>query len=330
MKRVLAASAKLLKEACKTSLVLFKITIPISILTKVAAEAGLIDQLGMALGPIMEIVGLPGSMGLVWATAMITHLYGGMIVFASLAPDAGLSVAQVTVLTTMMLVAHALPVELRIAQKAGPRFRIMALLRLTSAFVLGWLLFKIYSLTGYLQTANASIWSPPQQAAPSWSSWLLGEVRNLLSIFLIILCLLTAMKLLEKFGITALFTRLLEPVLSSMGMSRAAAPITIIGMTLGLSYGGGLIIQEAQSGRLGKQDIFFSLVLMGLCHSIVEDTLLMMVMGGHLSGILVGRTLFALLVTFLLVKILRRMPEERFDRFLYRSRQPAGAIDKHS
>ncbi len=318
MTGILSVADKLLRDACRTSLTLFKITIPISILTKLAAEAGLVDQLGIALGPVMEIVGLPGSMGLVWATAMVTHLYGGMIVFASIAPGADLTVAQVTVLTTMMLVAHALPVELRIAQKAGPRFRVMALLRLGSAFLLGWILYQIYSLTGSLQTANKSLF-PPVQANPTWFGWLVGELRNLVAIFLIILCLLAVMKLLERLGVTALLTRFLEPVLSAMGMSRAAAPVTIIGMTLGLSYGGGLILQEARSGRLSQRDIFFSLAFMGLCHSIVDDTLLMMVFGGHLSGILWARVLFALLVIFLLVRVFRRLPAQDFERYCFRT-----------
>ncbi len=308
---------KLLNDAIRTSLTLFKITIPISILTKLLTEFGLIDQLGRALGPIMELVGLPGSMGLVWATAMVTHLYGGMIVFASLAPDANLTVAQVTILTTMMLVAHALPIELRIAQKAGTRFRVMATLRLVGAFSLGWLLFQFYRITDTLQTANQSFWSPPQQD-PSWIVWLVGEVRNLLSIFLIILCLLFIMRILEKIGIISLMTKLLRPILSLLGISKEAAPLTIIGMTLGISYGGGLIIQEAQTGNLTKQDVFYSMALMGLCHSVFEDTMLMMVLGGHLSGILWARLVFALLCTALLVRLARRIPTATFNRYLVR------------
>jgi spore maturation protein SpmB len=276
------------------------------------------DQLGVVLGPVMELVGLPGSMGLVWATAMITNLYGGLVVFASLAPDAGLTVAQVTTLCSMMLVAHGLPVELRIAQKAGPRLRAMAMLRFGGAFLLGWLLYLTYSLTGSLQSPNTTFWVPPRQD-PSWIAWGIGEIRNMLLIFIIILSLLLVMRLLERAGIVNLLTKLLEPVLSLMGMCKGTAPITIIGMTLGLSYGGGLIIQEARAGKLTKQDVFFSLGFMGLCHGIIEDTLLMMVLGAHLSGILWGRLLFSLLLVALLVKVMRSLPDKTFNRYLFRA-----------
>ena len=43
-------------------------------------------MLGEALSPIMRVVGLPGSMGLVWATGMLVNMYAAIVVFASLAP----------------------------------------------------------------------------------------------------------------------------------------------------------------------------------------------------------------------------------------------------
>jgi hypothetical protein len=308
---------ELLRDALRTSAELFKIIIPISILTRFLQQWGVIDQLGVLLGPVMELVGLPGQIGLVWATAMLTNLYGGMVVFASLAPGLGLTVAQVTVLTTMMLVAHGLPVELRIAQKAGTRFRAMALIRIGGALLLGWLLYHAYQLSGTLQQANQALWNPPA-VDPAWTSWLVAELRNMAAIFLIILCLMALLRLLKKLGVSDLMTRLLEPLLTLLGMGRAAAPVTIIGMTLGLSYGGGLIIQEAKSGRLGKRDVFCSLALMGLCHSLIEDTLLMMLLGGHFSGVFWGRLLFSLLAVFLLGKLIRRLPQAFFERFLVR------------
>ncbi len=313
----LAGVNGLLREALATSGTLFKIIIPISILTRLLQQWGGIDHLGVLLGPVMELVGLPGQIGLVWATAMVTNLYGGMVVFASVAPGLGLTIAQVTVLTTMMLVAHALPVELRIAQKAGTRFRVMALLRVGGALLLGGLLNTIYQQTGTLQQTNRAIWNPPP-VDPSWSGWLLAELRNMVSIFLIILSLMALLKLLKALGISDLMTRLLEPLLKLLGMGREAAPLTIIGMTLGISYGGGLIINEAQSGRLNKQDIFFSMVMLGFSHSLIEDTLVMMLLGGHVSGVFWGRLLFSLLSIWMLCLLVKRLPLALFERYLMR------------
>lgn len=318
--RVKTWISQLVHDAFRTTTVLLKITIPISLLTKLLKEAGVTDQLGILLSPVMGLLGLPGSMGLVWATAMLTNLYTAMIVFASLAPEAHLSVAQVTVLCTLMLVAHGLPVEIGIARSAGPRVRAMTAVRIGGAVLMGGCLNQIYLITGFLQQPNKAIWNPPPQET-AWMAWATGELRNILWIFLIILTLLFVMRILHAIGLMNILTRGLEPGLTFLGIGREAAPITIIGMMVGLSYGGGLIIQEARSGHLQNRDVFFSLALMGLSHSLIEDTLLMMVLGGSISGVLFGRVFFSLLIIFIMVKLMKSCSEETFDRYFYRNRQ---------
>ena len=321
-KRLSDEAASLLRETGKTSFMLFKIMVPISIATKILADLGLIDHLSVLLAPAMKLVGLPGSMGLVWAAAMLTSLSGGIAAFLTIAPSETLTAEQITVLSAMMLVAHALPLELRIAQKAGPRLRGMLLLRVGGALAFGWALHMIYSHGGWLQQAG-QVAGDPQAVDPSWWAWAQSQGLHLLKIFAIILGLLLLLRVLKLLGITALLTWLLKPVLKGLGMSEAAAPVTIIGMTLGIGYGGALLIREARSGELDKRDVFSSLSLLALCHSLIEDTFLMKkMMGADLSGILWARIVFALAVTFVLVKLTARIPEAAFDRFFCGVQEP--------
>ncbi len=294
-----------------------RIVIPIGIVTRICEQLGWISHLGDLLGPLMQLVGLPGELGLVWATTMVLNIYAGVMVFATLSTGLELNVAQMTVIGTMMLVAHALPVELRVAQKIGTRFRIMLLLRVAGAFVLGALLNQIYRLSDTLQQPATTLWRPVAQDT-GWLAWGLGQFKSMLMILVIIFSLMLLLKLCRKVGITALLTRLLEPLLTLLGMGREVAPLTIIGMTLGISYGGGLLIAEVAKGTLAKKDVFLSLALMGLCHSLIEDTLIVLLFGGHLSGILWGRILFALLMTFLFARLLRVLPQRVFERYLVR------------
>lgn len=314
---------RLLRDAWNTSWALFKIMLPISILTKVLQDCGVIEIIGRGLGPVMECVGLPGSMGLVWASSMMTNIYGGVVVFAALVPTHPLTVAQVTVLGTMVLVAHALPVELRIAQKAGTRFRIMLLIRVLGAVLLGLILNTLYTRTGWLQQPAEALWTltAPDRA---WGAWAANELRNYAMIFAIILALLLLLRILDAVGVISFLTRMLNPVLVRLGIGRAAAPLTMIGMTMGITYGGGLIIQEAQSGRISSRDVFFSLALLGLAHSVIEDTLLMVALGAHVSGLLWGRVLFALLVVAAMVRVLSRVSDEVFNRWFVRPPKPTG------
>jgi spore maturation protein SpmB len=308
-----------LREAGEVSLRLFRIMVPILVGVKILQELGAVSYLALPLKPLMQLVGLPGEMGLVWATAMLNNLYSGIVVFLSLPQAQTLSVAQVTVLTTMMLVAHALPVEGRIAQESGNRICFQILLRVGGALLLGVLLHLAYSGAGWLQQDNVIFWQGGGAADSGWVQWGLAQLRNLAAIFLIILGLVLLLRTLERFRVTEFFVRMLEPVLRFLGMGRATAPLTIVGMTMGLTYGGGLIIKESRSGRVPRRDVFASVSMMGLSHSLIEDTMLMRLMGGHFSGILWGRLIFSLAAVYLLVRIVPRLSGKVVHRVLYRT-----------
>ena len=301
----------------RISLELYKIMIPIIIAVKLLQELGLIAWLALPLAPVMHLVGLPGEMGLVWATALVNNIYGSMIVFVSLAGQHDLTVAQVTVLGVMILIAHGLPVELQIVRKSGPRMGFQALLRIGGALLLGWMLSKLYAWGGWLQESNVILWQPEPQSE-DLLAWGLGQAQNLAMIFVIIVALSLIMRVFTAIGLTGLCVRLLAPVLRMLGIGPAAGTLTIVGMVMGLSYGGGMIMHEAHSGKVPPKDIFSSLSLMGLSHSVFEDTLLMAVLGAHSSGLLWGRVLFTLVVVALLVRVVAWMGDEFFYRRLFK------------
>jgi len=301
----------------RISLELYKIMIPIIIAVKILQELGLIAWLALPLAPVMHLVGLPGEMGLVWATALVNNIYGSMIVFVSLAGQHDLTVAQVTVLGVMILIAHGLPVELQIVRKSGPRMGFQALLRIGGALLLGWMLSKLYAWGGWLQEPNVILWQPEPESE-GLLAWGLGQAQNLAMVFVIILALTLIMRVFTAIGLTGLCVRLLAPVLRLLGIGPAAGTLTIVGMVMGLAYGGGMIMHEAHSGKVGSKDIFSSLSLMGLSHSVFEDTLLMIVIGGHVSGLLWARIIFTLVVIALLVRVVAWLGDEFFYRRLFK------------
>lgn len=83
----------------------------------------------------------------------------------------------------------------------------------------------------------------------------------------------------------------------------------------GISYGGGLIEAEVQSGEVSRRDVVYSLCLLGLIHSIIEDTALMLLIGANGVVIIVGRVLYSLGVIALLVALTRTLAPERFERW---------------
>ena len=283
------------RQAWSMAWMLYKIIIPMLILVKILVELDMIKYVAVPLAPLMSAVGLPPDMGLVWATALLSGVWSAFLIYFTLLPITGLlTVAQVTVLAVLILIAHALPVEARIAQRSGLSFWGQAILRTIGAFACAMLFHQIFTHFDILQEISQPAIAPTAENA-NLLHWALSELYRLLAMFWIIFVMMLSLRILDYIKILDLVRLILRPLLALLGLGREASTIVLVGLTLGISYGGGLIIAEARSGRLSKRDVFIATSLMGLSHALVEDTLAMMLMGASLTFVLGGRLIFALL-----------------------------------
>lgn len=305
------ACGEILVDSGKVISTLFRIMIPAILVVKILTELGADQLLGQLFAPIMGWMGLPPEAGLIWASAMLTNIYTGVVIFFSTAGTDGWTLAQVTILGTLLLSAHNLPVELRVAQKAGCRLLPQLLLRVGGGLVFGILLHQAYHLTDSLQTAQPVPWTLAAEQ-DDWLGWALAQLEMLVWTAAVIVLLIATLRLLKLLGVERLLEWLLRPLLKLIGIAPGALSITLIGMTLGLAYGGGLLIREAERGDIEPADIFCSISLLGLCHSLIEDTLLVMLIGADLSGILWARIAFALLMIALISRLMRQLPSRRW------------------
>jgi len=303
-------------QSITTSIKIFKIMIPVSILVKILQETGLIVYIGKALAPLMSVMGLPGEMGLVWASAMLGNIYAGIIAFFSIGID--LTIAQVTVLSTIILIAHTLPVELAITQKAGVKAGAAFLFRFIFGFIAGVILYQIYNIFNIYQdfpTGIDKIVMVSEKA--TWGAWALSELKNYALVFCYITGLIILIDILKRVGIIEKVNRWFYPVLRVLGIGKEVIPITVIGMTLGLAYGGGLIINEVQQTKLERRNVCYALMLMSLSHSVIEDSLIMIAIGARVSGVFVFRFIFTLIVMYFFVKITQSWSEKRMEKWFY-------------
>jgi len=287
-------------DAARICLDLFKVMVPILIGVKILKELGWIAYLAKPLAPLMGLVGLPPECGLTWATAIANNLYAALAVHAALAPATSpLTVAQATVIATMMLIAHNIFVEGAIAKRCGVGFWGQAVLRLAGGLACGALLHGVFSALGVFTNPAPLLFTPPAGDA-GLGVWALSELKNLGMIYGVIAALVGLMRLLDSLGVTRLFEVALMPFLRLMGIGGAAATITVIGLVMGLAYGGGLILHDVQKGRVERRDVFSAISLMSLSHALIEDTLLMYLIGASLWGTFVGRLAFSLAVVAVL------------------------------
>ena len=299
---------------------LMKIMIPALLVVRCIELLGWVEALGTMIQPLMLLVGLPGETGLVWMAAMMGNIYTAMVVFYQLGLAEQLSIAQVSVISSMMLIAHSLPVEVAIARAIGISLWFTLFLRIGGAFLFGFITYQAHSNLALLQLPAPQLWQP-ETADTSWVAWLLTQGQTIAVAFVVIAALTLFLRILRVLGVERLIHFLLAPVLRLLGIAKVASNIIIVGLTLGLSFGGGLLISEARRGHIAGRDIFLSMAFLGLCHSLIEDTLLMMLLGADFGTIVFARLLFSLLAILALSRLLDWLPTNKRGWF-YRQSAP--------
>ena len=118
------------------------------------------------------------------------------------------------------------------------------------------------------------------------------------------------MEVLKKIGVIDWINGKFSPVMTFMGIDPGLSLTCIVGLTMGISYGSGLIIKETKEGNYSKRDLFLVAVFMSLCHALIEDTLLMVPLGAKMIGIFWSRIIFAVIFTLAFNKI---MPKDKIE-----------------
>lgn len=299
----------LLRRSRHLFVTLVKVMLPVMVLVHVGQQLGWVDALGRSIAPAMAWLDLPPEAGMIWVATIFVGVYGGIAAFISFAPDLHLSAAQLSALCAMMLFAHALPVEQAIVRRAGGSFWGTAALRLTVAIAYGGAVAWMGRLTGVLAEPVSLAWlagtaSADSAGAGSFMAWVEATALSLVLTFAIIVGLLVLLDALERLGITRRITAALTPLLRFSGLEPRAAPVTTVGVMLGLTYGGALIIEEAERQQFPPRTRTLALSWLSLSHALIEDTALVLALGANAWIVLVGRVLATLLVMALMARLL--------------------------
>ncbi|MFD2178619.1 nucleoside recognition domain-containing protein [Veronia pacifica] len=275
---------------------LIKIMVPTLIAVKLLSDLGGVEFLAQLLAPLMSLVGLPAEWGLVWAVGILTNIYTAMAVFYEVAAQNDFSVAEVSVLGLLILVAHSLPVEGAVAKATGVTWLLTLTFRVVGALVLAAVVSTIYDLGSFQQQQVTLLWQPDVRTDSSWTAWIVEQAQMLVSVLCIIAVLMTGLKLLDVLKMDRLIHALLRPVMRLLTLGKSASNITLIGVTLGISFGAGLLINEVRKGGISRRDTIIAVSFLGLSHSLIEDTILILLLGADIWAVLWGRLIFSILV----------------------------------
>ena len=120
-------------------------------------------------------------------------------------------------------------------------------------------------------------------------------------------------RLLEEYNLINRLSKLIEPVLKFFGLPKSTAFLWLIGYIVGLAYGGALMIDQMNEGKVTKTEGSLLNYHLAVSHSVIEDNLLFAALGVSFWFILATRLIVALIVVwlrraFLKLKIRLLMP----------------------
>lgn len=286
-----------------------RIMVPIMILMRIAESYGIIEWISPVLRPVMAILNLPPEAAIVCLTSILTGIYGAIATLPVLLGH-DLTGAQVTSICAILLIAHSIPVEQAIVRRAGGSFWGTTFLRLFTACLAVFLIDAVSKMTGFL--------SQPQplenirefaQVDAGHLAWAVSSFKGMIVLFLVLIGLLVMMDAFDRFGVTKIINSAFSPIMRLSGLERSVTSITTAGILLGLTYGGGLIIAQGNNPNISRKAKYYALCWLSLCHGLIEDLALMVLIGGNFWVLFAGR----IVLTLVLVRALMGWHRLRAD-----------------
>ncbi|MEO3413155.1 hypothetical protein AAFO92_00725 [Roseovarius sp. CAU 1744] len=257
----------------------------------------------------MGVFGLPPEMGLVWLTGLLTSIWGAAAILFTVVPVQMLTVADLTVFSGLLLIAHALPLEQSVIRSVGAGFIVTVLIRLAGAMLFAGILRLVFDATGWLAEPIQPTLSQNVFSAGKDGFWL-GLVKMLLKIYVILALLIACLHVMEKTGAARLFQHVAAPLLRLAGLRNEAVEMTSVGLIAGIAFGGGLLKRSAERGQISPRQLWLSCIFLGFAHALIEDTLLLVALGADFTTVLFGRLGFAILCTALIAGAMNLAPRK--------------------
>ena len=280
-------------SALKTIWWLTKIMVLLSFAIMLLQYVGVIEWISYWLTPVFSHFGLPGEAALAYVSGYFVNCYSAIAVMTTL----DLSTRAATILSVMVLCSHNMILETTVQHKTGSSVVKIVAIRTLSAFILGWVLNKI--MPGSFEASSMT--NNVQEELTFMimlKDWALRTAKNIALMAVIVYLLTVLQKILTEYGIIEYISRFLKPVMIFFGLSPKCAFLWLVSNTLGLAYGAGIMIEEAEKGEATKGDNDLLNCHIGISHSNLEDLLLFTAAGGAYLWMLLSRWCMSFLIVW--------------------------------
>ncbi len=286
-----------------------KVIFPVTLIVTILQFTPVLPWAMNKLEPIMGWIGLSGEAAVPLVLGNFLNLYAGIAAIISF----DFTVKEVFILAVMLSFSHNLLIESTVAKKVGVSWWFVVGVRLSLAFISAFLI-NLFWKGGQEQAVYG--FAPEQQAVPEgWTEIIMHGVQTALigivQLAFIVIPLMIVMQYLRESGWLTRFSGWVAPATRFLGMERNTSMTLVAGLTIGLAYGAGLMIQAVEEDGVSKKDMYLAVLFLVSCHAVVEDTLVFIPLGIPIWPLLLIRLLTAIVLTAAVGFVWNKLQRER-------------------
>jgi hypothetical protein len=294
----------------KTTWTLGKIIFPVTLIITLLSHTPVLDWLILAISPAMKWIGLPGEAAIPLVLGNFLNLYAGIGGILTLDT---LTVQDVFILAVMLSFSHNLFIESGVAASVGIKLWVILLVRVGLALFSAFMINLLWD--GGTEKAQYGFISKSEAAPNGWGEITLTALEKaslgILQLALIVIPLMIVMQYLKDKGWLQKFSNWMAPAMKLLGMKENTSMTMAAGLTIGLAYGAGVMMQAAKEDGVSKKDLYLAFIFLVSCHAVVEDTLVFVPLGIPVLPLLIIRVVTAVVLTIFVAYIWNRLERKK-------------------
>ena len=293
----------------KTTWTLSKIIFPITLLVVILQYTPILPWIIDIISPFMGLLGLRGEAAIPLVLGNALNLYAGIAGILSLE----LTVKEVFILATMLSFSHNIFIETGVALRVGVKLWVVLVVRFGLAILSAMIINLVWQGGGEIAKYGAI--ASTQKIPDGWGEIILLGLQKatfgVLQLALIVIPLMIIIQVLKERNYLQKFSEKIAPFTKVIGIQPNASLTLVAGLTIGLAYGAGVMIQAVQEDGVSKKDATLAFIFLVACHAIVEDTLIFLPLGVPILPLFLVRLVTAFVLTIIVAYIWRKAEQRK-------------------
>ena len=282
-----------LKDGFKASWSIIKIMVPVSLAIMLLKYFGFVQVLSQWLAPVCGLFGLRGGAILALISGYLINTFSAIAVMATLS----LTAKEIAILASMVVICHALPLEVAVQKKAGGSFFGILLLRIVASLATGLVLNQLLPDQSVIMQAKIQVVTAARTQV-SFLQMLLNwfwDNKIILNIIAINIVLTVFYKFLLHFGVVAKVSNFCKYLMFIFGLSKESAFLWMITNSVGLIFGASMMVEAKNNRTLPETDLCKLNISLATCHSLIQESANFLAIGAPLFLLLFPRLVWAIL-----------------------------------